>query len=330
MQSMDLIADVGGTNIRLALVSPQQQAQAQSHLECFKCDDFDSLEAVVAHYLAAIDDVEVSHACFGVAGPVHGEVFTMTNLGWTFSVASLKAKLGFDSVYFINDYTAISMSIPRLTQEDLHPIHDHCSGASAIDDSAPRIICGPGTGLGLAQLIKVDDFYQCISGEGGHVEFSPNNLRQLKVLETLMAKFEHVSVERLLSGQGIVNIYQSLALLEKSDPQNFDASQISQRFIKRSDALCVEAIELFCDVLAQYLGNMVLVSGAFGGVYIGGGIMGRIINTIDVPRFIKSYSNKGRFNQHVLKAPIYLITHSQPGLVGACVYLNQQKNKGKS
>jgi len=319
VHKFDLIADVGGTNIRLALLKDGVQSQ----LECFKCDDYDSLEEVVAHYLANKKTISVTHACFGIAGPVHESTFTMTNLGWTFSVASLKAKLGFEYVYFINDYTAISMSIPQLGKDQLHVMHD-----VAGKDDQPRIICGPGTGLGLAHLIKVDDYYECLSGEGGHVDFSPNNLRQLKVLETLMAKFEHVSVERLLSGQGIVNIYQALAYVDKVDPQIFDASQISQRFIKRNDALCIETMELFCDVLAQFLGNMVLSTGAFGGVYIAGGIVPRIIDIIDLPRFITTYSNKGRFKDYVLKAPVYLITEAQPGLIGASVYLNQQKQKG--
>ncbi len=319
MKVMDLIADVGGTNIRLALLDGNNQYD----VECFKCNDFESLEAVVAHYLDDKEQVTVSDACFGVAGPVHGEVFTMTNLGWTFSAQSLKAKIGFDNVYFINDYTAISMSIPLLTHSDLSVIHPAKS-----EEAAPRIICGPGTGLGVAQLIKVGDFYECISGEGGHGEFAPNNLRQLKVLEALMVKFEHVSAERLLSGQGIVNIYQSLAAIENIEPQQFDASQISARYINGSDPLCIEAMELFCDVLAQFLGNMVLNSGAFGGVYIAGGILPRIIDYIDTERFISAYSKKGRFKNYVLNAPIYLITQEQPGLIGACVYLNQEKRKG--
>jgi len=319
MKNMDLIADVGGTNIRLALL----HGETQTHLECFKCDDFDSLETVVAHYLSSKTDVTVADACFGVAGPVHGEVFTMTNLGWTFSVQSLKDSIGFNNVYFINDYTAISMSIPQLGSDDVTPIY-----AAKGDIDAPRIICGPGTGLGVAQLTKVDGYFECISGEGGHAEFAPNNLRQVKVLEALMGKFEHVAVERLLSGQGIVNIFQALAMVDKIDPQQFDASQISQRFIKQSDPLCIETMEIFCDVLAQYLGNMVLTSGAFGGVYIAGGIMPRIIEYIDKQRFIDAYSRKGRFKDYVLKAPIYLITEAQPGLMGASVYLSQKKQKG--
>jgi len=319
MKKMDLIADVGGTNIRLAMLDDG----IQSHLECFKCDDFESLETVVAHYLETKQDIIVVDACFGIAGPVHGEVFTMTNLGWTFSVQSLKDSIGFNNVYFINDYTAISMSIPQLGSDDLTPIHN-VDG----DDDAPRIICGPGTGLGVAQLTKVDGYFECISGEGGHAEFAPNNLRQVKVLEALMDKFDHVAVERLLSGQGIVNIFQALAKVDKIDPPQFDASQISQRFIKQSDPLCVETMELFCDVLAQYLGNMVLTSGAFGGVYIAGGIIPRIINDLDKERFINVYSRKGRFKDYVLKAPIYLITEAQPGLMGASVYLSQKKQKG--
>ncbi|NRA60878.1 MAG: glucokinase [Psychrobium sp.] len=318
LQNINLVADVGGTNIRLALIYDHKASHKKTeHVECFKCADFTSLQSVVKHYLSD-KKLTINAACFAIAGPVVGETLTMTNLGWSFSVASLKQALDIDTVHFINDYTAIAMSLPQLSGAQLIEIH-----AGEVDEKAPRIICGPGTGLGLAQLINVNGRFECISGEGGHVEFSPVNARQCQLLENLMAKFEHVSVERLLSGQGIVNIYQSLAFIDGLDAQSYDASQISQGFINRSDPLCIETIELFYQILANFLGNMVLFSGAFGGVYIGGGIMPRLIEYIDKELFIKAYSHKGRFSDYVLKAPIYLITESQPGLIGAAVYLQQ-------
>jgi glucokinase len=317
MYYVDLIADVGGTNIRLATISNQVIGQ----IECFKCAEFDSLEEVVDYYITK-NKLNINDACFGIAGPVIGEVYTMTNLGWTFSSESVHKALGINNVYFINDYTAIAMSLASLTEDQLMTIH-----AGEPVESAPRIVCGPGTGLGVAQLVNVNGFYQCISGEGGHIDFAPADLRQVKLLENLMAKFEHVSIERLLSGQGIVNIYQSLAFIDGVDAQAFDASQISLAYIKKSDALCIETIQVFYKVLAQCLGNMVLTSGAFGGVYIAGGIMPRIIDAIDIQDFIDAFSHKGRFSAYALTAPIYLITESQPGLIGAQVYLNQQQQK---
>ncbi len=317
MSVVDLIADVGGTNIRLAAIKDEQITR----LECFKCAEFDSLESVVAHYIE-MHDLAVNDACFGIAGPVVGEVLTMTNLGWSFSIASVKDALGLNQVHFINDYTAIAMSLASLKGEQLVTLHE-----GRVDEDAPRIVCGPGTGLGVAQLVKVNGFLQCISGEGGHSDFAPTDRRQLKLLENLMAKFEHVSIERLLSGQGIVNIYQSLAFIEGIDAQAFDASQISQAYIKKSDALCVETMEIFYKTLAQYLGNMVLTSGAFGGVYIAGGIMPRIIDVIDIKAFVEAFSRKGRFSDYALRAPIHLIKEAQPGLIGAQVYLGQIQQK---
>ncbi|MGB1296669.1 MAG: glucokinase [Psychrobium sp.] len=312
---VNLIADVGGTNIRLAAIDNGEITQ----LECFKCAEFDSLESVVAHYVEK-NSLTVNDACFGIAGPVVGEVLTMTNLGWSFSKESVEKALGFNQVHFINDYTAIAMSLASLNEQQLTTIHK-----GEYQEAAPRIVCGPGTGLGVAQLINVNGYYHCVSGEGGHADFAPTNSRQLKLLENLMAKFEHVSIERLLSGQGIVNIYQSLAFIDGIDAQAFDASQISQAYIKKSDLLCVETMEIFSDVLAQYLGNMVLTSGAFGGVYIAGGIMPRIIDVLDKKAFTHAFSSKGRFSDYALKAPIHLITEPQPGLIGAQVYLSQQQ-----
>lgn len=323
MKSYDLISDVGGTNIRIALVD----GLVISEIECFKCGDYPSLEAVVAHYVkkkrGELKRFNIVNACFGIAGPVVGKTLKMTNLGWSFSIESLKAALGFNHISFINDYTAIALSVPQLNQQQRLIIHQ-----GQDNPDAPRIVCGPGTGLGLAQLIKVDGYFECLSGEGGHVEFAPANQRQIKLLGTLMTKFERVSVERLLSGQGVVNIYQALAFIDGKDPQAFDASQISQGFINRSDSLSIETMEIFYQVLAQFVGNMVLTTGAFGGVYIAGGIMPRIIDYIDNDKFIQAYSHKGRFSDYVLQAPVYLITESQPGLIGASVYLSQQKQKG--
>ena len=317
MSKVDLIADVGGTNIRLATVVNQ----LISNVECFKCADFTSLEAVTLHYIEK-NNLNVNDACFGIAGPVVGETFTMTNLGWSFSNGSLIQALNLNQVHIINDYTAIAMSLASLTESQLTTIH-----AGNQDLNAPRIVCGPGTGLGVAQLVKVNDFYQCISGEGGHTDFAPADLRQLKLLEILMKKFDHVSIERLLSGQGIVNIYKSLAIIDNIDSKLEDASDISRSYIEKNDPLCVETMEIFYKVLAQYLGNMVLISGAFGGVYIAGGIMPRIIDALSLQVFTEAFSSKGRFSSYVLAAPIYLITEPQPGLIGANVYLYQQQKK---
>lgn len=317
MSKVNLIADVGGTNIRLATVSND----IIGNIECFKCADFESLEAVTAHYIKC-NKLTIDSACFGIAGPVVGDVLTMTNLGWSFSSKSVQDALNINKVHFINDYTAIAMSLASLGNDQLTTIH-----AGQQDVDAPRVVCGPGTGLGVAQLVKVNGFYQCISGEGGHSDFAPTDLRQLKLLESLMTKFERVSVERLLSGQGIVNIYQSLASIDNIDAQAFDASQISLSYIKKNDPLCIETMEIFYKVLAQYLGNMVLTSGAFGGVYIAGGIIPRIIDVLDKQDFVNAFSRKGRFTNYALTAPIYLITEPQPGLIGAKVYLTQQQKK---
>jgi len=121
-----------------------------------------------------------------------------------------------------------------------------------------------------------------------------------------------------------------LAFIDGIDAQAFDASQISSAYINNNDPLCIETMEIFTRVLAQYLGNMVLTSGAFGGVYIAGGIMPRLIDALDKPAFTEAFSRKGRFSAYALKAPIYLITEPQPGLLGAQVYLNQQQKKERT
>lgn len=309
----DLVADLGGTNIRLAMVTEQRL----SHLSCYKCADFESLEAVIRCYTET-HQLQVTNACIGIAGPVSGDSVKMTNLGWEISISELQASLGLAHLSFINDYTAIAMSLPELDQAQLHTL----SGGS-VEPDAPRVVCGPGTGLGLAQLVRVNGQYGCISGEGGHVEFAPNNRRQLALLGVLMDRFAHVSIERLLSGSGLENIYQGLALLEQRDVAPLQASEITRAYIEKECPLCVETVELFLQVLAQFLGNLALTSGAYGGVYIAGGIMPRLVDHLSTEQFMADFLNKGRFADYLSPMPVFLITEDQPGLIGAAAYLKQ-------
>lgn len=314
MQRVHLVADVGGTNIRVALANQSEI----NHIQTFKCAEFPSLEAAINHYIKE-NQIIIDKACICIAGAVNdNEDVKMTNLDWRFSAHSIEQHCNINTVHLINDYHAIAMSLPYLTPSQLINMSEATG-----QKNAPKMVCGPGTGLGIAQLVPIGEHYHCISGEGGHIAFAPTTKQQIQVLNYLFSQHKRVSIERLLSGQGIVNIYQALANQAKQAPQDFDAKDITEGFIHKRDPLCVESIELFLDILAQFLGDLVLMNGAFGGVYIAGGIMPRIIDHVDFEKFNQCYSHKGRFKAYVSQAPLYLITEPQPGLIGAAAYLDQ-------
>ncbi|MCL1125273.1 glucokinase [Shewanella surugensis] len=313
MQQDHLVADVGGTNIRIAIAYKSEL----NHIETYKCAEFSSLEAAINHYIEQ-NQLTVNKACICIAGAVNDEEIKMTNMDWRFSAHSIEKRCAINKVHLINDYHAIAMSLPHLSSTQLITMSKRKGQAHA-----PKMVCGPGTGLGIAQLVPIGEQYHCISGEGGHIAFAPTTEQQMHVLAYLFGQHKRVSIERLLSGQGIVNIYQALAAQASQHPQPFDAKDITDAFINQADTLCVESVTLFLEILAQFLGDLVLMNGAFGGVYISGGIMPRIIEHVDLEQFNQCYTHKGRFKEYVDQAPLYLITEPQPGLIGAAAYLYQ-------
>ena len=314
--TLGLVADVGGTNIRLALAT----ADGLAELRCFRCADFISLEAVIRHYLESVAKTP-DYGCIAIAGPISGDRFQMTNLGWSSSIRSLESSLGLARLWVINDYTAIAMSLPSLGGDQLLTLR-----RGEANGQAPMMVCGPGTGLGAAQLVPVKGRYHPVSGEGGHVDFAPVTPRQQQLHQVLARRFGHVSVEQLLSGPGLENIYQALVVLtpDASVATTLPASEITDGFIEQKCTLCIEAVNLFCQVLAQAMANMALTTGALGGMYIAGGIMPRLVNYLDIARFGEDFINKGRFRQYLAAIPVYLVTEPQPGLIGAAAYLRQE------
>ena len=197
--TINLVADIGGTNIRLGIARANGEV---NELTVYQCRDFDSLEAVVAHY---INENHIANntinACFAIACPVDKDVIQMTNLPWQFSVSEIKAHLNLNKLLLINDYTAIAYAVPYLNDDQKIQI-----GEGDVINNKPISICGPGTGLGVANVIPVGDKWHAVSGEGGHVDFAPIDEVEVKIFQYLDKKYPHVSYEQLLSGLGIEQI----------------------------------------------------------------------------------------------------------------------------
>jgi len=338
--TINLIADIGGTNIRLAqatanaitdsdaIDTPEAEGNGIdiSNIETYQCKNFASLAEVVAHYIEAKQlNAQVINGCFAIACPVDQDLISMTNLPWQFSQKELKQDLLLNSLSFINDYTAIAMAIPLLSENQKVKI-----GGGASIEGKPISVCGPGTGLGVANLIPISisghEQWHCISGEGGHIDFAPINEIEQQVKDFIHKIKKRVSYEQLLSGYGLEQVYQALLFINEAKENitikdKLSAKDITSKALNGSCATCEKTLTLFCNVLGSFAGNLALIMNSQGGVYIAGGIVPRFIDYLQSSDFRTRFESKGRLSAITEQAPTYVITEEQPGLLGAAAFI---------
>ncbi|MDW6004157.1 glucokinase [Vibrio mangrovi] len=310
-----LIGDIGGTNARLALC--ELATGKVSHARTYACAEYPSLESVIQHYIGE-SEAEIKQACIAIACPVQGDWISMTNHSWQFSVGTLQSNLGLETFKVINDFTAVSMAIPVLSESDVVKI-----GPGTAVQGKPIAIYGAGTGLGVAHLLQAGNEWLSLPGEGGHVDFAPGSQEEDRILAELRKAFGRVSAERCLSGQGIVNLYHSLVRADGREPEAYEPKDIVENALEDSQADCKKALELFCVLMGRFAGNLALNMGTFGGVYIAGGVVPRFVEFFLNSGFRAAFEDKGRFNTYLQDIPVFLITHKEPGLLGAGAYLRQ-------
>lgn len=309
---MRLLGDVGGTNARFALqAGPGAEPQA---IASYRCADFESLEAVLRHYLAQHHQCMPRHAAIGIANPIDGDRVQMTNHDWHFSIDALRQALGLQRLLFINDFAALALALPTLQAHEVRRV-----GNAAAVARGPLALLGPGTGLGVSGLLRgANGRDVVVSGEGGHVTLAATDDEEAAVLVWLRRQFGHVSAERALSGQGLVNLYRAWSALQGHAALDLAAPQISQRALQGGDPACDAALELFLGVLGSVAGNLALTLGATGGVFIGGGIVPRLGNRIDGSRFRQRFEAKGRFGAYLSRIAVHVIQPADaPALRGA-------------
>lgn len=314
--SINIVADIGGTNLRIGI---SEQSSKVSQLEVYRCGNYQSLSDILEHYIQEKGLLgKVINMCLAIACPVDNDLISMTNLPWKFKKSELKESLKLNSLVMINDYTAIAHAVPMLDDHQKVKI-----GGGDTVPFQPISICGPGTGLGVANIVFHNKENISIDGEGGHVDFAPTDAIEIAVLSFLLTKYEHVSYEQLLSGLGIEQIYQALCHINNHQEQGFSAEQISEKAINNSCELCQQTMTLFCKILGSFAGNLALTLGSFGGVYIAGGIAPRFIEFIKQSDFRKGFEAKGRFTACNQRIATFVITESQPGIIGASAFLHQ-------
>lgn len=313
---LSVVVDLGGTNIRFAVCDLESGTLSQ--LEEFACANFPTLEEILAQYFSTLQG-EVKNLCIGIACPVEGDQVTMTNLSWAFSQKTLKDKFNLNALYVINDYTAISLAVPFLSPEERIQI-----GGGEAQPEGVKAVFGPGTGLGVAHIIKSADKWISLPGEGGHTSFTVNTREQADILFLLQEQFGHVSAERILSGQGLLNIYQSLCTLAQQKPKFDQPKDVSKAGLDGSCDIARRTMDIFCQVMGSFAGNLALNLNCTGGVYIAGGIVMRFIEFFQSSEFRSFFAEKGRFKTQLSAIPTFLITNTNPGLLGATVYLRQE------
>ena len=323
-QVINLVADIGGTNIRLAITDKNNNI---SEIETYQCKLFPNLSDVIQQYLTEKKFLNVRiNACLAIACPVDTDLISMTNLPWEFSQKQLKADLKLSSLTLINDYTAIAMAIPSLNDDQKVKV-----GGGDSDKHQPIAVCGPGTGLGVANLININNQWHCLDGEGGHTDFAPVDELDVKIFQQLSLTKKRISYEQLLSGYGLEQIYQALVVINDQEFANkastlsakLSAKEISSQALAGSCDICQQALSQFCKILGSFSGNLALTTGSVGGVYIAGGIVPRFVEYVTNSQFRERFEAKGRMSHLNKKTPTYIITESQPGLMGAAAYLNQ-------
>jgi glucokinase len=318
--SLVLAGDIGGTKTNLGLFRRGIKRPVLKVAETYPSRRAPSLENIVKSFLEK-HQVRVSKACFGIAGPVIGGRVKTTNLPWDVSEARMKRQLQLSHVCLINDLTATALAVPLLNRKELFPLNK-----AKARKGQNLAIMAPGTGLGTGFLIQWDGKYIPISSEGGHVDFAPNRKAEVELWQYLREKYGHVSIERVISGPGLVNIYFWLkdsgryrepVWLARKFKEMEPAAAISEVGLADGHPLCVEALNVFVSVLGAAAGNLALTAMTTGGVYLGGGIPPKILPKLQEPLFIQAYKNKGRFAKVLEKIPVRVILNDKAALLGA-------------
>jgi len=309
-----LVGDIGGTNARFALAN--SGAPGFTKERTLRCDDFETADAAIRAYLKQARASRPAAICLAAAGPIVDNKVRFTNNHWSISVDDLVAEFETPTVRLLNDFEAIAYSVPFLAASDCVPVGLPVPANSGKSSYTIGVI-GPGTGLGAVGLVVRDGHPYPIVGEAGHVGFAPETLVQLDILRVLRERFDRVSVERLVSGPGIENIYWALTRIHGEKRASLGAAEIFEKCADGSDPRASEAVHMFFETLGQVAGNLALTLGAADGVYIAGGIARRYPDMLVNSRFRTGFEAKGRHRSLMETIPTQLVMYPEPGLLGA-------------
>lgn len=311
MSGCVLVGDIGGTNARFALA----RDGVPHRVETLESASYKTLDAALDAYLQG---QQVSAASLAVAAPVSKGMVELTNSDWSFTKQGLEAKLRCE-VEIVNDFAALARAIPFLSAQDYQPIPGK-AGSARQEVAGTIAIIGPGTGLGIATLIRAGEHWIDLAGEGGHVTMAPATPEEDRLIGILRNHWEHVSAERFLSGAGLVALYEACCELRGLIPAKRSAAEITSSATTPAqdpDAwVSAHAFDVFCAMLGTVASNLALTVGATGGVYIAGGILRRFPEFLAGSRFRYRFEQKGRMSAYLRDIPTFLIVNQTPALIG--------------
>jgi len=329
---MLIAGDIGGTKTDLAIYSIESGPRAPLAQTEVRSADYPTLQAAVAEFLAKVD-MSVDIASFAVAGPVIAGHVKTTNLPWVIDEGTLSQGLNLRAAHLMNDLEAVARSVPVLQGADLVTLNEGQPIATG-----PIAVIAPGTGLGESFLTWDGSKYLAHSSEGGHSDFAPTDARQIHLLEYLLRRFDHVAVERVCSGIGVPNIYEYLRD-EEHIPEPPDVARAIASAKDRTkaiidaatapnnpSALCGATVDMLVSILASEAGNLFLKVFATGGVFLAGGVALHVLGALQQPRFIQTFTRKGRFKNLMERVPVHVIT-ARAALIGAAAYGLESVNK---
>lgn len=303
-----LLGDIGATNARFALLSDG----VLGPISWFAVADFPRFaDAVKAYFDRHCQQMSVSEALLAVAGPIDEDRCVFTNCPWTVDVAELCAAFGFEKVRIFNDFQATAMSLPLLTTADLYPLGD---GEGV--PGKPMAVLGPGTGLGVACFVPGAQGPIVIASEGGHATMAASSEHEDAIINYLRGRFGHVSAERVVSGSGLENLYDAVVALDGVSAPKRNAAEITKAALDGTCPVASSALDLFCAMLGTVAGNVALMFGARGGIYIAGGIAPRLTEFMARSKFRARFEQKGRFRKYLETIPSSIILHPAATFIG--------------
>jgi len=308
------VADIGGTHARFALAEVEGgRVVSLGEPVTLKTADHASFQTAWQEFgrMAGTDLPDALGMAF--AGPVGGEVLKLTNNPWVIRPALMEERLGVTQYKIVNDFGAVAHAVAQFDDEHFEHI---CGPEGALPSQGVTSVVGPGTGLGVAQLLKAPDGYHVIETEGGHIDFAPLDALEDKILEYLRRSFRRVSVERIACGTGLVNLYNAIAAIEEKAVQHPDDKALWAAALEGSDLLAIAALDRFFLSLGAVAGDLALAHGA-NAVVIAGGLGFRLKDRFATSGFADRFIAKGRFERRMEAIPVKLVSHPQPGLYGA-------------
>lgn len=305
-----LVADVGGTNTRIALFD-EQHREFRAVTSFSNCD-YPDLSEVIRHWREQLGEAWPTSACIAAAAPPSGDQVSMINIGWSFSLREMAKEFGFAQLGWLNDFQANAHALPHLRAPDLQQIHPGRQTGHEI-----LAAVGPGTGLGGATLRWAAGVPYAADAEPGHAGLSPGNDLEIAIFKALLPIHGNIYAELLVSGIGLVRLYNCITEIHGACPQPLEPADVSGMALAGSDEHCVLALDTFCALLGSSCGDFVLANGAYGGLFIAGGIVPRMIDFLRRSEFLARFQGKGAMRERLQAIPVNVIIADNPGLIGA-------------